>query len=762
MMSEGEDDEDDDASVHSAVSNLSDFQEDEDVDYLALELLHHLPSEKADKLVKSLRAKEKAVQDLLHRNRTLLNSCNLLDEENQALTDRLKDADEAAAAAKASQPVATPAPAPEPAKPSAEVDISVFQMMEKGKEEKILRLTAENQRMAHQVYRLNEAGQQLEEALLQTRKELKKAQTGPVKQERRVEEVQIRVDPSTLTEEERLCRELQGESIGDVVMQKFQQKQAENRVKIQSALQALLKEDIGRIERWGSDVKCVLLAVDSMEAQLKQQLKEPKSKRSKEPKVDGKLLSSGEISIASAQLLDDFDLLRDQMESFQKDQLSLEQTARAAFDGAEPAAAALDADSGMAQAESEAEWIREHNAAWVERVQSVSLKPMLDVLQRTEFAVSALLSSAPPGLIPDGVDSCLRETRQHISELAGQLEVQGKSIDQLQEESVTLGRRVRALQAAQKSHRAELRRKVSEEMERTPKSFEAPLERMRLCLRQQSEVLAKSRAKTCSVLEDLAAAARRSATAQAATPAGSHGGGQLAPSAELQDFIVGELREVRGMGKALVGNLEEGCKAVQARMQQVLEVLVGEPSSGSTKGRPWAASITAAGEEASGGGAEAKKKRGKKKSTGAGYASVSPEKGREEGEKSEPVASTSKSSAADEAAESGVKSMPEKGNEDADLRAEFQEACSSPPEQRGGRKKEKEPSSPLRTPLAGTDLLQELKSLKSDSEALEARMADRLQARALGGALPGVDGTDGSVAKLSAAAKASRRKKMYV
>ena len=34
-----------------------------EVDYLALELLHHLPAEKADKLMKSLRAKEKAVQE---------------------------------------------------------------------------------------------------------------------------------------------------------------------------------------------------------------------------------------------------------------------------------------------------------------------------------------------------------------------------------------------------------------------------------------------------------------------------------------------------------------------------------------------------------------------------------------------------------------------------------------------------------------------------------------------------------------------------
>eukprot|EP00913_Durusdinium_trenchii_P014929 g14003.t1 len=56
-------DDEDNLSVHSAISNPSDFAEDEEVDYLALELLHHLPADKADKLMKSLRAKEKAVQE---------------------------------------------------------------------------------------------------------------------------------------------------------------------------------------------------------------------------------------------------------------------------------------------------------------------------------------------------------------------------------------------------------------------------------------------------------------------------------------------------------------------------------------------------------------------------------------------------------------------------------------------------------------------------------------------------------------------------
>lgn len=57
--------------------------------------------------------------------------------------------------------------------------------------------------------------------------------------------------------------------------------EAEQKVKIQAALEASLAEEIGRIESWGCDVKGVLLAVDGLEAQLKH-LKEPKSKKKAE------------------------------------------------------------------------------------------------------------------------------------------------------------------------------------------------------------------------------------------------------------------------------------------------------------------------------------------------------------------------------------------------------------------------------------------------------------------------------------------------
>ncbi|CAK9067653.1 Uncharacterized protein SCF082_LOCUS34216, partial [Durusdinium trenchii] len=182
-----------------------------------------------------------------------------------ALTDRLKEAEVVGAKVEEVKPPA----------PSAPVDNSIFLQMERGKEETILRLTNENRKLMEQVKRLGEHYKQMEEALVQTRKEIKRAQSG--------KEPQVRLTgSSTLDEEERIYRELQGESMGDLIMQKLQEKQAEQRIKIQKALQASLAEEIGRIESWGSDVKGVLLAVDGLEAQLKHQLKEPKgSKKAK-------------------------------------------------------------------------------------------------------------------------------------------------------------------------------------------------------------------------------------------------------------------------------------------------------------------------------------------------------------------------------------------------------------------------------------------------------------------------------------------------
>ncbi|CAE7716245.1 unnamed protein product [Symbiodinium sp. CCMP2456] len=726
------DSDDENLSVHSAISNPSDFAEDEEVDYLALELLHHLPSEKADKLMKSLRAKEKAVQDLVARNRSLLNSCEALDDENQALTERLKEAEDVAAKAE------VPEPAPPPKAPqSAPVDNSFFLQMERGKEETILRLTSENHKLAEQVRRLSEGCKQMEEALMQARKDMKRVQQSQPKQTEKTS------GSPQLDEEERLYRELQGESMGDLILQKLQEKQAEHRLKIQQALQASLTEEIGRIESWGSDVKGVLLAVDGLETQLKHQLKEPKSKKAKAQPgdKDSKALNSEHVSVLSAQVLDEFDTIKRSLETVEKEQLSLEQTLRAADESAEPLAVAFELES-FAIAESEAEWLREHNAAWVQRCQSLTLQPMLDVLMRTDSALASLLCSAPPGLIPPTVDDGLKETRTHMNELSEQLQVQMSSIAQLQEESAALSRTVTSLQASQKAHKSELQQNVSDSLRRTLATFEEPLAGMRGGLRQQSQVLSRARTEVSRVLDDLAAVTHRAAAAA------SQGSSKETPaiSSELQDFVMSEIRQVRSMGKKLVGNLEEGCKAVEMRMQKVMEAISGDPKSGDPKSQSQSRQVASSKQGERENQTEAKKKRKKK---GGGHAVKG---GGEDKEHEDEIKSAEAKPAVEEEAShtaglGGQQAEEKKG--DAQLREEFQEAESptgrSKPKRSGDRDKV----------LAGADLLQELQSLQKDTEALEARMAERMQARIT---RTGVDEED--AAKPSAAA-ARRRKKMF-
>lgn len=533
--------------------------------------------------------------------------------------------------------------------------------------------------------------------------------------------------------------------MGDLIMQKLQEKQAEHKVKIQAALQASLTEEIGRIESWGSDVKGVLLAVDGLEAQLKHQLKEPKSAK-KAKAIDAKAnesrtFNTEQITAVSAQLLDEFDAMKGLLEVVDKEQLSLEQTVRAASDGAEPLAVTLDLDSGLASAESEAEWLREHNAAWVHRCQSLSLQPMLDVLLRTDAAFTDLLSKAPPGLMPTNVEDCLQETRSHMKELSGHLQEQMASISDLQEESAALGRTVRSLQAAQKSHRAELRQNVSESVKRMVASFDQPLDDMRTGLRQQSQALSKARSQVSKLLEDLAATAHRVVLAQ--------GPAKDLPSmsSELQEFIMSEIRQVRSMGKKLVSNLEEGCKAVEKRMHQVIEAISGEAPKSQLHGRQ--AAVQDGGEKES--TAEAKKKHKKKKGAAAkgntnGKDAEEDPKGEQRSQNEPPKKAEEQVVGLEERQQSSEAEEPK--DADAQLRAEFQEAFESTP----SKSKKRETTRPEKV-LAGTDLLQELESLRSGTEALEARMAERLQARVHR------DEDDPDAAKPN---PARRRKKMFV
>mmetsp|Transcript_1943 Transcript_1943/g.4960 ORF Transcript_1943/g.4960 Transcript_1943/m.4960 type:complete len:273 (+) Transcript_1943:57-875(+) len=157
----------DEESVHSAVSYESGADEEEDAEYLALELLHHLPAEKANRLIRSLRSKEKSMQELQRRHQQLLDSYQRLNE------------------AMSKPPAPPPAPAPasgaEAAGGSAAakagapvVDKSIWLKMQGNKDETIRKLKEENHYLHIQVARLDEYSRQLGQSLKDTQTDLKR------------------------------------------------------------------------------------------------------------------------------------------------------------------------------------------------------------------------------------------------------------------------------------------------------------------------------------------------------------------------------------------------------------------------------------------------------------------------------------------------------------------------------------------------------------------------------------------------------------
>ncbi|CAK0794410.1 unnamed protein product [Prorocentrum cordatum] len=308
------------------------------------------------------------------------------------------------------------------------------------------------------------------------------------------------LDQKVLDEEERIYQELQGGDAGDQAARLLEKRQAESRERVRAALATLLKEDLLRIERWGSDVSAVLLAVDGLEGQLKQgssrdgAARAPKKgKAAAGPPAGGSAarpLSSEQILEVSAQVVDDLDEIKRQVECAQKVQLSLEQTARGAHGGA-AAVQAADLEDGLAEAAREVEWIREHSASWVERAQSArGLEPAVALLTRTQEAVRELLLNMPPGLLPPNVHECLSGSDAQMEQLCGELGAQARWAAQLQAESDAFGARALSLQDLHERHRARLGQWLSEELRRPAEALEEPLQRARDGLRQQGEDVA--------------------------------------------------------------------------------------------------------------------------------------------------------------------------------------------------------------------------------------------------------------------------------
>lgn len=267
--------DDDEESVHSAFSNESEFVDDEeDAEYLVLELVHHLPAEKADRLLKSFRAKEKSYQDLVARYQKMVNLSTRVDKENEALTERV---DELEALAARVQELEEQVAAPTSSRPAVSVDNSYFLQMERGKEETILRLKADNEKMIAQVHRFDEANKHLDEALQQARADIRRLQAGRHAAEHRPEPRAVSPHATDLLDEEdKLWTQLKGDSDAEIARLKWERQHELLRSRVQASLDNASKDASARVQGWGSDVTAILLAVDGVESQLRQALKDLK------------------------------------------------------------------------------------------------------------------------------------------------------------------------------------------------------------------------------------------------------------------------------------------------------------------------------------------------------------------------------------------------------------------------------------------------------------------------------------------------------
>jgi len=542
-----------------------------------------------------------------------------------------------------------------------------------------------------------------------------------------------------MDEEESLYQELQGRGGTDVALIKMQQRQDEHKTRIHAALKALLSEDLDRIQRWSSDIAALLFTVDGLEGHVRPSAKTG-AKKSKGASPANIASSAGErLSELQVQLLDDFNALKEQLENSDKIQLSFEQTFRGVHDGADAAVVAMGLDSSILDAEQEVEWLGQHIA----RAKGLSLEPTVELLGRSEAAVNSLLCNAPPGLIPPNAEECLRDTQRQISELCQRLGEQAQALTDLQDGGEC---RIRALQAVHSQHRQELHRRAIDELQRCTKAFEQPMEQMRGSLRHQSEAIGRARVFASGALEELSALARRAAIS---SDGASPGGGGAAESGG-NEALMGGIREVRGLGKILINGLEEGAKALEHRMDKVFAALVGDDpntSTGSLRGRPAGAATATAGVPESS-SPEGKKKRGKKK----GPPQSSQQSFRQAAE----------SRTAAEAPPASPAAQPSPAAEPA---ASPRDSVAREPRTRGV--------------VSGKELQNEMHALKGESEALEARMAERRKVKTNPDAshtAPAEDGAqtgaadEAELAELEALAEETssrpapkaRRKKMFV
>lgn len=768
--------------AQSCVSNESDFIEGDDCDYLALEVINYLPSDKAEMLMKSLRSKERAIEDLLRRNHSLLDTCDKLDQENQGATERCEELARRVEAAElearvaketkagaAPAPAQTPAPEPAPAPaPGPKVDTSYFDRQQQGKEEKILRLSAENERLVVLSRRCQEQVAQLDARLQEVTKEAKqlrrKLQEGGGEPTR--ERAPLRNTGGEVDEEERLFQEMQQNEQADLIVRKMRAQMVEQRRKLAFTLEQVLSRDVlAPVSAWDSEVSALALQMESVEKclggvskGLKADAAGPsgggggKKKGGGPKKGEDNRLDSGWVDETSSQLLDHFEAMRANLDTVDKAKHILEDAAQRFSDGSPELMATLCFEDTLQGAETEAEWIREHNAAWVEKATKLGLGEVVALVERVESAVRGLFATAPPGLLPPGVEQTLYGNLQQLAAMKAQVAEQAGSIQDLQEESISVGRRMRALQSELKTHKALLRERVSSELKAQLQPVAEAERHLGDALRRQRGLEDKARKEASDFLEEFSSAVKRAGAAMssAAASGGADSGSTAAAKESFTEAQKGA-KEVRAALATLHHGLDKGHRDMGEKLACVLDALIGaEPEhSNSQAAAPGRAPARGPERQTSKDNdglmrdteSKSAKRRAKKKGKAGDREEAPPQKFSAPAQQTPlpstaaaaqppvraPPSATGANAAPSPASNNAVSAahQEEPVDEDAALRAEVAREfadLSPAASPAAGRASQNEAE---RAP-SGKDLLKELKSLKSASDELEERIAQRM------------------------------------
>jgi hypothetical protein len=385
---------------------------------------------------------------------------------------------------------------------------------------------------------------------------------------------------------------------------------------------------------------------------------------------------------------------------------------------------AVDCEGTLQGAHTEVEWIKQHNAAWIDKASKLNLREVEALTTQAEAATADLQRCAPPGILPPGIEQVLSQTVQNFRLLKDQLAEQSSVVEALQEDSVVIGRRVRALQTELKTHKALIRERMLQGLTTQIRPVVDADARLADALRKQRGLEDKARKDAGDFLEDFSSAVKRASSSTSSAPADA--GNSMAAARDSCAEAQKGTKEVRAAVSTLRGALTSIHRELQGKLGVVLDAIAGEPEpspGNASRGREEASEVAE--------GKEKRNKKGKKK--GKAQAVTSGDSSQQRPPTSVEEAPNAASAIESAATPKGVAAsdpQPAPADGDAELREEFAREFAG----------EQSPE-PEKT-VSGKDLLKQMKELNSASNAMEERIAARMAKKAA----PEAEAVDGEVA----------------